>query len=198
MFYLFGAFLIYTAYRIARTPDVDEDVEYEENAVVRLLRRVVPVAKRYHDARSFVQVDGKRMITPMLVVMIALGTTDLLFALDSIPAVFGLTRDAVPGVLGERVRADGPAAVVLPHRRLMSRLRYLRFGLSVLLVFIGVKLILEVVREDWQPFGPGASRCPCRCPAPGSRCSSWSACSRVTVVASMIADRRRRPTPEER
>ena len=198
VFYLFGAFLIYTAYRIARTPDSDEDGDYEENAAVRLLRRVVPVTKRFHDARSFVKVDGRRMITPMLVVMIALGTTDLLFALDSIPAVFGLTRDPYLVFSVNAFALMGLRQLYFLIGDMVSRLRYLRFGLSALLVFIGVKLILEVVHQDWQPFEPGDQSVPVPVPGPGLSLLVVVGVLALTVVASLVVDRRRRPTPEER
>ena len=82
VFYVFGAFLIYTAYRLLRTPGQTGVPEYVENRALRLLRRAVPVTRQYHGAKSFVRVDRRRMVTPMLVVIIAIGTTDLLFALD--------------------------------------------------------------------------------------------------------------------
>jgi tellurite resistance protein TerC len=192
IFYLFGAFLIYTAYKIARSPDAaDDDTEYEENAVVRLLRRVVPVAKRYHDSRSLVRIDGKLMVTPMLVVMIAIGTTDLLFALDSIPAVFGLTRDPYLVFAVNAFALMGLRQLYFLLGGMISRLFYLRAGLSALLLFIGVKLILEVVHDDWQPFSPGAQTVPVPVPGPGLSLIIVVGVLAVTVVASMIKDRRR-------
>lgn len=197
VFYLFGAFLIYTAYRIARSPESDEDGDYEDNAAVRLLRRVVPVAKRYHDAKSFVKIDGKRMITPMLVVMIALGTTDLLFALDSIPAVFGLTRNPYLVFAVNAFALMGLRQLYFLIGGMVSRLRYLRIGLSALLLFIGVKLILEVLREDWQPFEPGDQSVPVPVPGPGLSLLVVVGVLVVTVAASLIVDRRHRATPDE-
>lgn len=197
VFYLFGAFLIYTAYRVARSTDSEDESEYEENAVVRLLRRVVPVAPKYHDAKSFVKVDGRRMITPMLVVMIALGTTDLLFALDSIPAVFGLTRASYLVFAVNAFALMGLRQLYFLIGRLIRRLVYLRIGLSVLLLFIGVKLILEVLHEDWQPFQPGAQSVRVPVPGPGVSLLVVVGVLAATVVASMIAERRRRSTAGE-
>src|SRR5262249_23627645 len=91
VFYMFGGFLIYTRYRLAR--DGEAGSEYRENGVLRLARRCLPMTDRYHGSRTMVKVGGRRMITPMLIVMIAIGTTDVLFALDSIPAIFGLTKE---------------------------------------------------------------------------------------------------------
>jgi tellurite resistance protein TerC len=198
IFYLFGAFLIFTAYRIARSPDAsDEDTEYEENTAVRLLRRAVPVAKRYHDARTLVRIDGRLMVTPMLVVMIAIGTTDLLFALDSIPAVFGLTRDSYLVFSVNAFALMGLRQLYFLLGGMISRLYFLRTGLSVLLLFIGVKLILEVVHDDWQPFRAGAQTVPVPVPSPVVSLLIVVGVLVVTVVASMIKDRHRAKPQEE-
>ncbi|HEY1570762.1 MAG TPA: TerC family protein [Pseudonocardiaceae bacterium] len=189
VFYLFGAFLIYTAYRIARSSDAEEDSEYSDNAVVRLLRRVVPVTRQYHGSRSVIRVDGKRMITPMLVVMIAIGTTDLLFALDSIPAVFGLTRDPYLVFAVNAFALMGLRQLYFLIGGMIERLVYLRAGLSVLLLFIGVKLILEVMHEDWQPFRTGQQGLPVPVPGPGVSLAVVVGVLAVTVVASVIKDR---------
>jgi TerC family integral membrane protein len=189
VFYLFGAFLIYTAYRIARSSDGDEDAEYADNAVVRLLRRVVPVSRQYHGSHATVKVDGRRMITPMLVVMIAIGTTDLLFALDSIPAVFGLTRDSYLVFAVNAFALMGLRQLYFLIGGMIERLVYLRVGLSVLLLFIGVKLILEVVHEDWQPFRSGQQALPVPVPGPGVSLAVVAGVLAVTVVASVIKDR---------
>jgi tellurite resistance protein TerC len=199
VFYLFGAFLIYTAIRIARSPDGEDEGDYEENTIVRLLRRVVPVAKKYYDGRSIVKVDGRRMITPMLVVMIAIGTTDLLFALDSIPAVFGLTRDSYLVFAVNAFALMGLRQLYFLIGGLVGRLVYLRAGLSVLLLFIGVKLILEVVHQDWQPFEPGnqaVSSVPV--PGPGTSLLFVVGVIAVTVVASLLKERhdRRQQDPQ--
>jgi tellurite resistance protein TerC len=196
VFYLFGAFLVYTAYRIARSPDTEEDSDYSDNAVIRLLRRAVPVTRKYHDGKSLVRVDGRRMITPMLVVMIAIGTTDLLFALDSIPAVFGLTRDPYLVFAVNAFALMGLRQLYFLLGGMIARLVYLRAGLSVLLLFIGVKLILEVVHEDWQPFQSGKQAVPVPVPSAGVSLAVVVGVLVVTVVASMIKDRSRRRNPE--
>ncbi|HKN96146.1 MAG TPA: TerC/Alx family metal homeostasis membrane protein [Pseudonocardiaceae bacterium] len=189
VFYLFGAFLIYTAYRIARTAESDEDSEYSDNVVVRLLRRVVPVTRHYHGSRSLVKVDGQRMITPMLVVMIAIGTTDLLFALDSIPAVFGLTRDSYLVFAVNAFALMGLRQLYFLIGGMLERLVYLRAGLSVLLLFIGVKLILEVVHQDWQPFRGGQQGLPVPVPGPGVSLAVVAGVLGLTVLASLVKDR---------
>ncbi|HEY3752462.1 MAG TPA: TerC/Alx family metal homeostasis membrane protein [Pseudonocardiaceae bacterium] len=190
VFYLFGAFLIYTAYRVYRSPDAtDEEAEYEDNAIVRLLRRVVPVTKRYHDQRSMLRVDGRLMITPMLVVMVAIGTTDLLFALDSIPAVFGLTQDAYLVFAVNAFALMGLRQLYFLIGGMIQKLVYLRVGLAVLLSFIGIKLILEVVAEDWQPFRSGAQSLPVPVPNAGVSLAVVVGVLGVTVLASMIKTR---------
>jgi tellurite resistance protein TerC len=190
VFYLFGAFLIYTAYRIARSPDAtDEEADYEDNAVIRLIRRVVPVTKRYHDQRSVIRVDGRRMITPMLVVIIAIGTTDLLFALDSIPAVFGLTRDPYLVFAVNAFALMGLRQLYFLIGGMIQKLVYLRAGLAVLLSFIGIKLILETVHDDWQPFVHGAQSLPVPVPGAGVSLAVVVGVLAVTVFASMIKNR---------
>lgn len=192
VFYLFGAFLIYTAYRMAKNgEDHEEEDEYTENAALRLLRRAIPVTKEYHGSRSLVRVGGRRMVTPMLVVMIAIGTTDLLFALDSIPAVFGLTRESYLVFAVNAFALMGLRQLYFLLGGMLRRLVYLRFGLSVLLLFIGVKLILEVVHDDWQPFRAGAQTVPVPVPGPGLSLIIVVGVLVVTVVASMIKVRKR-------
>jgi tellurite resistance protein TerC len=166
IFYLFGAFLIFTAVRLVRTPGPIGEHQYVENAALRLLRRAVPVTREYHGSRAFVRVDGRRMVTPMLVVIIAIGTTDLIFALDSIPAVFGLTRQSYLVFVVNAFALLGLRQLYFLLGDLLRRMVYLRFGLSVLLLFIGVKLILEAMAEDWQPFVPGQQAVPVPVPGP--------------------------------
>jgi tellurite resistance protein TerC len=185
VFYLFGVFLIYTAIRLVRTPGLIGEHEYTENAALRLLRRAVPVTRQYHGAQSFVRVDGRRMVTPMLVVIIAIGTTDLLFALDSIPAVFGLTRVSYLVFVVNAFALLGLRQLYFLLGGMLRRLVYLRFGLSVLLVFIGVKLILEVLAQDWQPFAPGIQRLPVVVPGPWVSLVVVVGVLAVTVVASL-------------
>ncbi len=160
IFYLFGAFLIFTAYRMARSYDKPEEDTYSENVVLRWLRKVVPVTKDYRGSRSFVRDKGRRAVTPMLVVIIAIGTTDLLFALDSIPAVFGLTRQPFLVFAVNAFALMGLRQLYFLIGGLLDKLVYLPLGLAVLLMFIGAKLILEVLHTDSLPFVPGAQSLP--------------------------------------
>jgi tellurite resistance protein TerC len=151
VFYVFAAVLIVTAVNLARQ-GTDHDEEFTENAALRLLRRMVPVTLTYHGSRSFVKVDGRRMVTPMLVVMFAIGSTDLLFALDSIPAIFGLTQEPYLVFTANAFALMGLRQLYFLLGGLLSKLVYLSYGLSVILGFIGVKLVLEALHENSLPF----------------------------------------------
>jgi tellurite resistance protein TerC len=143
LFYAFGAFLIWTAAGLLRDNGGDDD--FKENLVLRLARRVIPATDDYHEDRLTVRVDGRRLVTPMLIVMIAIGSTDLLFALDSIPAIFGLTKQSYLVFTVNAFALMGLRQLYFLLGGLLERLIYLSRGLSFILAFIGVKLILEAV-----------------------------------------------------
>jgi tellurite resistance protein TerC len=153
VFYLFGAFLIYTAVKLLAGEEEEE--EYKENVAIRLLRRVVPVSEHYDGARVRTVVDGKRLFTPMLVVFVAIGTTDLLFALDSIPAIFGLTKDPFIVFATNLFALMGLRQLYFLLGGLLERLVYLPIALAAILGFIGVKLIFEAMHENTLPFVNG-------------------------------------------
>jgi tellurite resistance protein TerC len=142
LFYLFGLFLIWTAFGLLRGGDDDE---FKENALLRWVQRVVPATHEYHRDRLTVRVDGRRLVTPMLMVMIAIGSTDLLFALDSIPAIFGLTKQSYLVFTANAFALMGLRQLYFLLGGLLDRLVYLNKGLAVILAFIGIKLILEAV-----------------------------------------------------
>jgi tellurite resistance protein TerC len=150
VFYLFGAFLVYTAINLVRQRG--EDDEYEENAFIRRMRKVLPITQDFHGSKIRVQENGKKYWTPMIVVFLALGTTDLLFALDSIPAIFGLTREPFIVFTANVFALMGLRQLYFLLGGLLKRLVYLSLGLAVILAFIGVKLILEAVHENQLPF----------------------------------------------
>ncbi|OLT03195.1 tellurium resistance protein TerC [Pseudonocardia sp. CNS-004] len=155
MFYLFGAFLIYTAWKLIRHGDEDED--FEENRALRLVRRAVPSTDRYEGARMTTVVDGRRLVTPMLIVMVAIGTTDLLFALDSIPAIFGLTQEPYLVFTANAFALMGLRQLFFLIGGLLDRLVYLSKGLAFILAFIGLKLIFEAAHHhgvSWAPEVP--------------------------------------------
>jgi tellurite resistance protein TerC len=156
MFYLFGAFLIFTAWKLIRHSD-DEEEEFSENRVLRAVRRVVPSTEEYHGAALTTRIDGRRLVTPMLIVMVAIGTTDLLFALDSIPAIFGLTQEPYLVFTANAFALMGLRQLFFLIGGLLDRLVYLSKGLAFILAFIGVKLILEAMHHhgvEWAPEVP--------------------------------------------
>jgi tellurite resistance protein TerC len=143
VFYVFGAFLVYTAVNLLRHRG--QQGEFRENTLLRLLHRVVPTTADYHGSRLLVRVDGRRFITPMLVVMVAIGSTDVLFALDSIPAIFGLTRVPYLVFAANAFALLGLRELYFLLGGLLTRLRHLSVGLAAILAFIGVKQIFEAL-----------------------------------------------------
>lgn len=146
MFLLFGVLLIFTAVQLFRHRNEDPDIE--DNAMVRASRRLLPVTQDYVGGRLFTRVDGRRMVTPLLIVLIAIGSTDLLFALDSIPAVFGVTSEPFIVFAANAFALLGLRALYFLVKGLLDRLVYLSVGLSIILAFIGVKLILVWAHTD--------------------------------------------------
>ncbi len=190
VFYLFGLFLVLTAVRLAKEQG-EEDSEYSENAVIRWTRRFLPSTTEYHGVRLFVRDNGKRLITPMFIVLVALGTTDLLFALDSIPAIYGLTKEPYLVLMANIFALMGLRQLYFLIGGLLQRLVYLSLGLAVLLAFIGAKLILHALHENEVPFINGGEHVSWAPDLP-----IWLSLTvivgtlLVTTVASLIHDRR--------
>jgi tellurite resistance protein TerC len=159
IFYLFGAFLVVTAFGLLRHGEDDES-DYQENVVIRMVRRVLPTTKRYYGLKLVVRHGGKRLVTPMLVVMVAIGTTDVLFALDSIPAIFGLTKEPYLVFTANAFALMGLRQLYFLIGGLLKRLVYLSYGLAFILGFIGVKLILEALHTNELPFINGGEPVP--------------------------------------
>ncbi|MFH9980754.1 TerC/Alx family metal homeostasis membrane protein [Streptomyces sp. NPDC017179] len=150
VFYLFGAFLIWTAWKLiqeARSGG-DEEEEFDESKLLKAAERRFGVADRYHGTRLWIRQNGKRVMTPMLVVMLAIGTTDILFALDSIPAIFGLTQDPYIVFTANAFALMGLRQLYFLIGGLLKKLVHLSYGLSVILGFIGVKLVLHALHES--------------------------------------------------
>ncbi|GAA2989375.1 TerC family protein [Streptomyces fulvorobeus] len=149
VFYIFGAFLIYTAWKLIQEARAgEEDEEFEENRLLKSVERRFGVADRYHGTKLFIQVNGKRVLTPLMVVMLAIGTTDVLFALDSIPAIFGLTQDPYIVFTANAFALMGLRQLYFLIGGLLKKLVHLSYGLSVILGFIGVKLVLHALHES--------------------------------------------------
>jgi tellurite resistance protein TerC len=155
MFLIFGLLLIYTAVQLFRHRDEDPDVE--DNALVRVSRRLLPVTDDYVDGKMITHVNGRRMFTPLFIVLIAIGSSDLLFALDSIPAVFGVTSEAYIVLVANAFALLGLRALYFLVKGLLDRLVYLSTGLSVILAFIGVKLVLHWLHSDITAAAPEIS-----------------------------------------
>jgi tellurite resistance protein TerC len=162
VFYVFGAFLVYTAVKLAREGESDDD-EFEENRLLKWVEKRFPATNQWQGTKLFIKANGKRVITPMLIVILALGTTDLLFALDSIPAIYGLTQEPFLVLTANIFALMGLRQLYFLIGGLLKRLVYLGLGLAVLLTFIGVKLILHALHVNELPFingGQHVSRAP--------------------------------------
>ncbi|WP_412740145.1 TerC family protein [Krasilnikovia sp. MM14-A1259] len=152
IFYLFGAFLVYTAITLVRQGENDED-DFKENVLIRWAKRALPVSSSYDSGRlTMIATTGQRLFTPMLIVMIAIGTTDLIFALDSIPAIFGITKEPFLVFTANVFALMGLRQLYFLLGGLLQRLVYLNIGLAVVLGFIGVKLFLEALHTNQVPF----------------------------------------------
>jgi tellurite resistance protein TerC len=155
MFLIFGLLLIYTAVQLFRHRDEDPDIE--DNVVVKTARRLLPVTDEYVGGKLVTRVDGRKMVTPLMIVLVAIGGIDLLFALDSIPAVFGVTEEPYVVFAANAFALLGLRALFFLVKGLLDRLVYLSTGLSLILAFIGVKLILHWLHVDISPAVPEIS-----------------------------------------
>ncbi|SFJ99561.1 TerC family protein [Cellulomonas sp. KH9] len=151
IFYLFGAFLLYTAWTQIRAGSADEE-EYHENAVLRWTRRAFPTTDDYVGDKMVVRRDGKRYMTPMLIVMVAIGTADIIFAVDSIPAIFGLTQETFLVFAANAFSLLGLRQLFFLIDGLLDKLVYLSYGLGVILGFIGIKLLIHAMHTNEVPF----------------------------------------------
>jgi tellurite resistance protein TerC len=158
VFYLFGLFLIYTAVKLANQQmhrDADPSDDEYENAVIRRARRVLPLSREYDGVKLRTRVDGKNMFTPMVIVFISIASADILFAVDSIPAIFGLTEEAFIVLTANIFALMGLRQLYFLIGGLLNRLVYLSAGLAIILGFIGVKLVLHALHENSLPFVNG-------------------------------------------
>ncbi|TXL63181.1 TerC family protein [Aeromicrobium terrae] len=157
IFYIFGAFLVYTAWTLGRDTDHDDD---GDNAVVRFARTYLNTTDRWAGLKLYVKEGSKRLMTPMFLVILALGTTDLIFALDSIPAIYGLTKEPYLVFTANVFALMGLRQLYFLLGDLMKRLVYLSQGLAFILLFIGVKLVLHALHENEVPFINGGEHVP--------------------------------------
>jgi tellurite resistance protein TerC len=155
IFYIFGAFLLYTAIQMARQRADEQEVK--DNLLLRIVQKRLPATSQYDGVRLTTHVDGRRLFTPMVIVMVAIGTTDLLFALDSIPAIFGLTKEAYLVFTANMFALMGLRQLYFLIGGLLDRLVYLTLGLAIILGFIAIKLLLEALHGSgvgWAPEIP--------------------------------------------
>jgi len=153
VFYLFGLFLIYTA--VNQVIGGHNDEEEAEHRVIAFLRRRIRTTGQFDGARLRTVVDGKRVLTPVLIVFLAIGTTDIVFALDSIPAVFGITQSPFLVFTANVFALVGLRQLYFLLRGLLDTLAYLKYGVGVVLAFIGVKLVFHALRNNELPFVNG-------------------------------------------
>jgi tellurite resistance protein TerC len=149
VFYIFGLFLIYTGFRLARDTEHSDDAD---NRLVRFARTYLNTTDRWDGAKLYVKEGSKRLMTPMFLVVLALGSTDLIFALDSIPAIYGLTSEPYIVFTANVFALMGLRQLYFLLGDLLNRLVYLSQGLAVVLCFIGVKLLLHALHQNKLPF----------------------------------------------
>ncbi|MBH0122344.1 TerC family protein [Rhodococcus sp. NPDC003382] len=155
VFYLFGVFLLYTAVKLIIDHNKDEDTKPDEGRIVKLVRKVVPTTEHYDGDRLVTRIDGKRMVTPLMLALLAIGFADVLFALDSIPAIYGLTQEPYLVFTANAFALMGLRQLFFLIGGLLDRLVYLSYGLSIILAFIGLKLVLHALHENTLPFVNG-------------------------------------------
>jgi tellurite resistance protein TerC len=144
-FVIFGAILIWTG--IGLLKHWDQDPNPNDNFIVKQVKRFTPVTTEYHETKLFVRINGKRFATPMFLVMVAIGSTDLLFALDSIPATFGVTQEPYLVFTANAFALLGLRALYFLLKGLLDKLVYLSIGLAIILIFIGFKLVITYAHE---------------------------------------------------
>lgn len=152
VFYLFGAFLLYTAWTQIKGSGHDPEEGYKENSFLRLMRRIVPTSPGYVGDRMFAKVDGRVLATPMFIVILAIGSADLLFAVDSIPAIFGLTQETYLVFTANAFALLGLRQLFFLLDGLLDKLVYLSYGLGAILAFIGAKLVIHALHTNELPF----------------------------------------------
>lgn len=185
VFFLFGAFLLWTAWGLLREPlggpaSSEEPEEQDRPALpVRILERMLPTTREWHGGKAVVRVSGRRMITPMTITMAAIGTTDVMFAFDSIPAIFGLTKEPFLVVSANAFALMGLRQLYFLVGGLLNRLVYLGRGLAAVLAFIAVKLILEALHANELPFLNGGR--------PVAWAPELSATTSLVVVVAILA-----------
>ncbi len=190
VFYIFGMVLLMTAGSMLRSANEGEEEE-PNNVVIRLARRFLPTSEHYDGDKLFTIENGRRVLTPMLLVMVAIGGTDILFALDSIPAIFGLTQDTFVVFTATVFSLLGLRQLFFLVEELLERLVYLSYGLALILIFIGVKLVLHALHENELPFINDGHHVAVVEIGTGTSLAVICGILVVTVIASLRSDRGR-------
>lgn len=195
IFYLFGLFLILTAVKLARESGHEKEAEQKRDSkIVTLVRRFVPVSDDYDRDKFLTRIDGKRAVTPLMLALVAIGFTDLLFALDSIPAIYGLTKEPYIVFTANAFALMGLRQLYFLIGGLLDRLIYLSVGLSIILGFIGVKLILHALHKNTLPFINNGNYLDVPEISTGMSISVIVAVLAITTVASLLRTRGRAPS----
>ncbi len=195
VFYIFGLWLLWTAFSQARAGteglgEEEEEAEYKENRFTRFVRKIVPVSDGFKGQRFLWRHAGKTYITPLLLCVLALGSADIMFAFDSIPAIFGLTQEPYIVFAANALALLGLRQLYFLIDGLLSRLVYLHYGLAVILGFIGVKLILHAMHENTISFINNGQGFHVPDIGIGLSLAVIAGTITVTVVASIIASKR--------
>ncbi len=194
VFYLFGLILILTAGNLLKGEVSEGDPHEDENVMVKLAKKMIRTSEEYDGDKLFTEVDGKRVLTPMLLVMVALGLTDILFALDSIPAIFGLTQSTFIVFTATAFSLLGLRQLFFLIEGLLERLIYLSYGLAAILAFIGVKLVLHAMHENNLPFVNGGEKIEVTEIGTGLSLGVIVVILAVTVAASLLSRKGRAKT----
>ncbi|AWK73093.1 tellurium resistance protein TerC [Rhodococcus oxybenzonivorans] len=190
VFYLFGAFLIYTAYTLVRDHGHEKEVEEERDSkIVTLVKKVLPTTDSYDGDKLVTRINGKRVVTPLLLALVAIGFTDVLFALDSIPAIYGLTQEPYLVFTANAFALMGLRQLYFLIGGLLDRLVYLSYGLSIILAFIGVKLVLHALHENTLGFVNGGEHVAVPEISTGMSLAVIVGVLAVTTVASLLKTR---------
>ncbi len=190
VFYLFGLFLVLTAVKLAKEAGHEKEVEQERDSrIIRLVRRFVPTTDDYDGDKFLTKLDGKRAVTPMLLALIAIGFTDVLFALDSIPAIYGLTEEPYIVFTANAFALMGLRQLYFLIGGLLDRLVYLSYGLALILAFIGVKLVLHALHENSLPFINGGEHVAVPEISTGMSIGVIAVVLVITTVASLVKTR---------
>jgi len=194
VFYFFGLILILTAGNMLKGEVSDDDSHEEQNFMVKLAKKFIHTSEEYDGDKLTTIVDGKKVLTPMLLVMVAIGGTDILFALDSIPAIFGLTQNTFIVFTATAFSLLGLRQLFFLIEGLLERLIYLSYGLAAILGFIGVKLIIHALHENNLPFINDGQPVPITEISTGLSLSVIVGLLVITVAASLLSKKGRTKT----